>query len=86
MTVPQRRRLLPLLTGKVRHANRSLETCRFRCGNACDHEIPNESGNAYVGDIITEAVSTRLPRNVLAERGTGSGMGPKYSTAWCSSA
>jgi secreted PhoX family phosphatase len=26
-------------------------TCRYRCGNACAHAAPNESGNPYFGDI-----------------------------------
>ncbi|GLZ80742.1 hypothetical protein Afil01_55490 [Actinorhabdospora filicis] len=63
MTVPERRRLLPLFTKDVRHANRSSMTCRFRCGNACDHPVPNQSGNEYLGDIVTDAVASR--RGVL---------------------
>ncbi|HEY1176169.1 MAG TPA: alkaline phosphatase PhoX, partial [Phytomonospora sp.] len=69
MTVPQRRRLLPLFTKDVRHANRSSMTCRFRCGNACDHPVPNESGNEYFGDIVNEAVASR--RGVLRAGAVG---------------
>nr|WP_202500302.1 PhoX family protein [Streptomyces sp. SID5476] len=38
---------------------RSALTCRFRCGDACFHEIPNTSANAYVGDVIASALSRR---------------------------
>ena len=34
-------------------------TCIYRCGNACAHEAPNESGNEYLGDILSKAVSRR---------------------------
>lgn len=34
-------------------------TCRFRCGDACFHEVPNTSDNAYVGDVIAGALSRR---------------------------
>ncbi|WP_026876611.1 PhoX family protein [Jiangella gansuensis] len=52
-----RRRLLPLLTGG--HGGRSAMTCKYRCGNACAHEPPNTSDNAYFGDVVTAAVSRR---------------------------
>ncbi|CAM3347072.1 PhoX family protein [Stackebrandtia soli] len=45
------RRRLPLLDSSIRHGNRSRETCRFRCGNACDHPVPNTSTNTYFGDL-----------------------------------
>ncbi|MFD6417335.1 PhoX family protein [Streptomyces sp. NPDC060194] len=52
------RKLLPLLSSP--HAGgRSALTCRYRCGDACFHEIPNTSGNEYAGDIIARAVSRR---------------------------
>jgi len=34
-------------------------TCRFRCGDACFHEVPNTSDNTYVGDVIAGALSRR---------------------------
>ncbi|GAA3823921.1 PhoX family protein [Streptomyces phyllanthi] len=34
-------------------------TCRFRCGDACFHEVPNTSTNEYVGDVIAGALSRR---------------------------
>jgi secreted PhoX family phosphatase len=47
-----RRRLLPVL-------GRDAMTCLYRCGNACDHPVPNESSNAYLGDVVKEGVSRR---------------------------
>ena len=55
MTDPQRR-LLPLANG---HLGRSAMTCRYRCGNACDHDAPNTSDNPYFGDLLDAAVSRR---------------------------
>ncbi|UUN28095.1 PhoX family phosphatase [Streptomyces sp. FIT100] len=52
------RKLLPLLSSN--HAGgRSALTCRYRCGDACFHEVPNTSDNEYVGDIIAGALSRR---------------------------
>ncbi|MGW7367766.1 PhoX family protein [Streptomyces sp. NPDC054841] len=52
------RKLLPLLSSN--HAGgRSALTCRYRCGDACFHEVPNTSGNEYAGDIIAGALSRR---------------------------
>ncbi|MEV1108037.1 PhoX family phosphatase [Micromonospora sp. NPDC049751] len=53
-----RPRLLPLLTGK-RHGTRDAMTCLYRCGNACDHPVPNTSENAYFGDVVDAEVSRR---------------------------
>jgi secreted PhoX family phosphatase len=50
-------RLLPLLT--THKSGRSAMTCRFRCGNACAHEVANDSGNTYFGDVVAEAMSRR---------------------------
>ncbi|GLW50559.1 hypothetical protein Stsp02_62200 [Streptomyces sp. NBRC 14336] len=38
---------------------RSAMTCRFRCGDACFHEVPNTTANPYVGDVIAGALSRR---------------------------
>ncbi|MFF7715031.1 alkaline phosphatase PhoX [Streptomyces sp. NPDC007988] len=52
------RRNLPLLSSN--HAGgRSALTCRYRCGDACFHEVPNTSDNEYAGDIIAGALSRR---------------------------
>ncbi|MEV7857972.1 PhoX family protein [Streptomyces hirsutus] len=55
------RKLLPLIgTPSSSHpGGRSAMTCRFRCGDACFHEVPNTSSNAYVGDVISDALSRR---------------------------
>ncbi|RJK93501.1 PhoX family phosphatase [Vallicoccus soli] len=34
-------------------------TCFFRCGNACDHAVPNRSENPYFGDVVAEGMSRR---------------------------
>ena len=55
------RKLLPLIgTPSGSHpGGRSAMTCRFRCGDACFHEVPNTSTNAYVGDVIAGAIGRR---------------------------
>lgn len=55
------RKLLPLIgTPSSSHpGGRSAMTCRFRCGDACFHEVPNTSSNTYVGDVISDALSRR---------------------------
>ena len=49
------RRSLPLL----RHGSRSNLTCFYRCGNACDHAVPNTSANPYFGDVAAAVLSRR---------------------------
>ncbi|MFF3316749.1 PhoX family protein [Streptomyces sp. NPDC003035] len=53
------RKLLPLLSTNPHGGGRSALTCRFRCGDACFHEVPNTSDNEYVGDVIASAYSRR---------------------------
>ncbi|NGO48668.1 PhoX family protein [Streptomyces ureilyticus] len=54
------RNLLPLIGSTGSHpGGRSAMTCRFRCGDACFHEVPNTSTNEYVGDVIAGALSRR---------------------------
>ncbi|MER7455603.1 PhoX family phosphatase [Micromonospora sp. NPDC126480] len=53
-----RPRLLPLL-GSTRHGSRDAMTCLYRCGNACDHPVPNTSDNTYFGDLVDAEVSRR---------------------------
>ncbi|MFF5844224.1 PhoX family protein [Streptomyces massasporeus] len=55
------RKLLPLIgTPSGSHpGGRSAMTCRFRCGDACFHEVPNTSSNEYVGDVIAGAIGRR---------------------------
>ncbi|MFJ7042062.1 PhoX family protein [Streptomyces sp. NPDC101112] len=51
------RKLLPMIGSHP--GGRSAMTCRFRCGDACFHEVPNTSANEYVGDVIASALSRR---------------------------
>ncbi|KAB1149499.1 PhoX family protein [Streptomyces luteolifulvus] len=55
------RKLLPLtVTSSSSHpGGRSAMTCRFRCGDACFHEVPNTSDNEYAGDVIAGAIGRR---------------------------
>ncbi|WP_432133627.1 PhoX family protein [Streptomyces sp. bgisy154] len=55
------RKLLPIIgTPSAAHpGGRSALTCRFRCGDACFHEVPNTSDNEYAGDVIAGALSRR---------------------------
>ncbi|MFB6838074.1 PhoX family phosphatase [Streptomyces sp. NPDC056361] len=53
------RKLLPLLSMNNHGGGRSALTCRYRCGDACFHEVPNTSDNEYVGDVIAGALSRR---------------------------
>ncbi|MFP5371663.1 MAG: PhoX family protein, partial [Actinomycetes bacterium] len=62
-----RRRLLPLLIG-VRHGNRSHVTCYYKCGNACDAPVPNQTDNPTFADVVQTAVSRR---SVLQVAGAG---------------
>ncbi|MFH5821051.1 PhoX family protein [Georgenia sp. AZ-5] len=55
-TLP-RRTLLPLV--RAHPGGRSAMTCRYRCGDACFHEIPNTSANEYFGDVVARVVSRR---------------------------
>ncbi|MDT0548056.1 MULTISPECIES: PhoX family phosphatase [Streptomyces] len=51
------RKLLPLISSHP--GGRSALTCRYRCGDACFHEVPNTSDNGYIGDVIAGALSRR---------------------------
>jgi uncharacterized protein len=66
------RKLLPLLSSQPARSDhsdcsdhaphpggRSALTCRYRCGDACFHEVPNKSDNEYIGDVIAGALSRR---------------------------
>ncbi len=62
------RKLLPLIgTPSGSHpGGRSAMTCRFRCGDACFHEVPNTSDNEYVGDVIAGAIGRRAMMRAAA--------------------
>ncbi|GLY02894.1 PhoX family phosphatase [Actinoplanes sp. NBRC 101535] len=51
------RRLLPLLGHSG--GSRDAMTCLYRCGNACDHPVPNTSDNDYLGDVVNAGMSRR---------------------------
>src|SRR5918993_4836915 len=57
---PQRR-LLPFLHS-VRHGSRSHATCFYKCGNACDSAIPNQTDNPTFADVVQTAFSRRSMR------------------------
>jgi uncharacterized protein len=77
--MPEPRRLLPLLG---RHGGgRDAMTCQYRCGNACDHPVPNGSENPYFGEIAAAALTRR---GLLAAGGTSAlvlGMGGPAAAA-----
>ncbi|WP_423446428.1 PhoX family phosphatase [Kocuria sp. KSNUG] len=54
---PERRRLLPML-GHV-NGKRSPLTCELKCGSQCTTPDTNTSGNEYVQDVISAAMSRR---------------------------
>jgi hypothetical protein len=54
----ERPRLLPLLNASG-HSGRAAMTCLYRCGNACDHPVPNQSDNPYLGDVVNAEMSRR---------------------------
>ncbi|RLK60258.1 PhoX family protein [Actinokineospora cianjurensis] len=73
MTTTDGRISLPLLPPD-HPLGRSSITCEYRCGNACSHEAPNTSDNAYFGDVVRSIVSRRgmlKAGAVLAVAGAG---------------
>ena len=40
-------------------SSRSHRTCVYKCGDACSKPVPNESDNAYFGDIVKATFSRR---------------------------
>jgi hypothetical protein len=48
---------LPLL--RAHQGGRSAMTCAFRCDDACSKPVPNESDNAYFGDLVSSLASRR---------------------------
>ncbi|ACQ78939.1 protein of unknown function DUF839 [Beutenbergia cavernae DSM 12333] len=50
------RRPLPLLG---HGGNRSALTCRYRCGDACFHDVPNTSRGETFGDVVAAGISRR---------------------------
>ncbi|WP_459548464.1 PhoX family protein [Nocardia sp. X0981] len=46
--------------------SRSRVTCRYKCGNACFHGVPNTSPNTYFGEIVAGISRRRLLRGGAA--------------------
>ncbi|MEE2060267.1 PhoX family protein [Rhodococcus artemisiae] len=53
------RKELPLIVMHDGKSSRSNITCKYKCGDACSHDVPNTSGGAYFGDIVRQAMSRR---------------------------
>ncbi|KRV51356.1 phosphatase [Wenjunlia vitaminophila] len=51
------RKPLPLLSSHP--GGRSALTCRYRCGDACFHDVPNPTDNPELGAVIASALSRR---------------------------
>lgn len=51
-------KLLPLAS-VPRHGSRSRMTCQYRCGNACDAPVPNETDNPHLHDLVEGAIARR---------------------------
>lgn len=43
---------LALFVSHDGRSSRSRVTCEYKCANACFHDVPNTSANAYFGDIV----------------------------------
>ncbi|MFD1828871.1 PhoX family protein [Streptomyces desertarenae] len=67
------RKLLPLIGSHP--GGRAALTCRYRCGDACFHEVPNTSGNEYAGDVIAGALSRRSMLRAGAVVGAAAAVG-----------
>ncbi|RMB77832.1 PhoX family phosphatase [Rhodococcus sp. SBT000017] len=50
---------LPLFAVHDGSSKRSSLTCKYKCGDACFHEVPNTSKGEYFGDIVKTAMSRR---------------------------
>jgi secreted PhoX family phosphatase len=61
-------RLLPLVA-TPRHGSRSRMTCRYRCNDACDAPVPNQSDNPRMRDLVEGA----LARRSVLKGGLGAG-------------
>ncbi|GAA1267685.1 PhoX family phosphatase [Saccharothrix xinjiangensis] len=64
-------RHLPLLPNH--RAGRASVTCRYRCGDACFHEIPNTSANPFFGDVVSRRAALRAGVVVAAAGVVGAG-------------
>ena len=69
------RKDLPLIVMHDGKSSRSNITCKYKCGDACSHNVPNTSGGAYFGDLVRHAVSRRgvLRGGAMAVLAVGAG-------------
>ncbi|TCN45858.1 hypothetical protein EV641_12232 [Rhodococcus sp. SMB37] len=69
------RKELPLIVMHDGKSSRSNITCKYKCGDACSHDVPNTSGGAYFGDIVRHAMSRRgvLRGGAMAVLAVGAG-------------
>src|SRR5690606_4791029 len=69
------RRVLPLFVTHDGISSRSNITCKYKCGDACSHAVPNTSRGEYFGDIVRAAVSRRgvLRGGAMAVLAVGAG-------------
>jgi hypothetical protein len=61
------RGLLPLLSS-FRHSSRTHTTCYYKCGNACDAAVPNQTDNPTFAEVVGTAFDRR---NMLKATGAG---------------
>jgi uncharacterized protein len=56
-------------------SSRAAITCRYKCGDACSHDVPNASSGEYFGDIVQTAMSRRgvLRAGAMAVLAVGAG-------------
>ncbi|HET7800747.1 MAG TPA: PhoX family phosphatase [Humibacillus xanthopallidus] len=60
---------LPLISSP-RHGSRSLATCHYRCNNACDAPVPNETDHPAMRDLVEGALARR---SILKGSAVGAG-------------
>ncbi|WP_033436913.1 PhoX family protein [Saccharothrix sp. NRRL B-16314] len=64
---------LPLLPNHS--AGRAAVTCKYRCGDACFHDVPNTSDNPYFGDLVDRRTAIKAGVVVAALGGVAATAG-----------
>jgi uncharacterized protein len=67
---------LPLVGTSGPHGSRSAMTCKYRCGNQCDHPEPNRSGNPHIRDLLGKAIARRTVLAAGATATAGAALAP----------
>jgi uncharacterized protein len=67
---------LPLIGTSGPHGSRSAMTCKYRCGNQCDHPEPNRSGNPHIRDLLGKAIARRTVLAAGATATAGAALAP----------